>query len=113
MTPSEAKRPAPGGAFRFKVSDSAAVPLRGHMLRLKVVEGNPSMKDLKPGRALTVTSPSGETRQIGIVGHSATAGRARQDRLDQLRELDIIISSDDASKSGRRIAIGWSVSGPV
>jgi len=112
MTPSEAKGPAPGGAFRFKVSDSAAVPLRGHVLRLKVVEGSPSMKDLKPGRVLEVTSPAGQTRQVAIVGHSATSGRARQDRLDRLRELDIVISADDASKGGL-IDIGWTVSGPA
>jgi hypothetical protein len=95
------------GAFRFRISDSLEVPLRGHMLRLRLLEGSPSMKVLGPGKELTVVSPAGERRIVRIIGHSATGGRATQSRLDTTRELDIIISSHDAGEGRDRIGIGW------
>ena len=38
-----------GGVFSFRVSDVVDVPLRGLLLRLRVVEGAPSMSDLATG----------------------------------------------------------------
>jgi hypothetical protein len=107
------RKPAPGGAFRFRVSDSLEVPLRGHLLRLRLLEGHPSMKDLAPGGKVRVSAPSGAGREIGIVGHSATGGLATQDRLDQTGELDLVIGYDDAGEGVERIEIGWVVTGPV
>lgn len=101
------------GPFEFRVSDSLAVPLRGHLLRLKLREGTPSMKDLQPGRKLRATSPGGERREITIVGHSATGGWATQDRLDREREVDLVVSQADGGNGASMIGIGWSVTGPV
>lgn len=101
------------GEFRFRVSDSLDVPLRGHMLRLKLMEGSPSMKDLAKGCRLRVESPAGANRSVRIIGHSATGGRATQKRLDATRELDIVITAEDAGTGGDRIDIGWVAVGPV
>lgn len=100
-----------GGAFRFRVSDSVDVPLRGRMLRLKVVDGSPAMADLKPGRTLRVSGPGGE-RTVTVVGHAVTSGRATQERLDKVRELDVIVA-DDAEQAEGPVEIGWYASGPV
>ena len=102
-----------GGPFRFRVSDIVDVPLRGHLLRLELSEGTPSMKDLQPGRKLRVISPDGERREITIVGHSATGGRATQERLERTRQLDLVVSRADAGTGASRIDIGWSVAGPL
>jgi hypothetical protein len=102
---------AEGGAFRFRVSDSVEVPLRGRMLRLRVVEGTPAMADLVPGSTLRVSGP-GEDRTITVVGHAVTSGRATQERLDRVRELDVVIA-DDAERERGPIDIGWYASGPV
>ena len=102
-----------GGPFSFRVSDSLEVPLRGHMLRLKVREGTPSMKDLAPGRSLRIRAPDGRERTVSIIGHSTTSGKATQERLDRTRELDVIISSADAGAYSDRIGIGWTAEGPV
>lgn len=102
-----------GGPFSFRVSDSLEVPLRGHMLRLRVAEGRPSMKDLAPGRRLRIRAPDGRERTVTIVGHSVTSGKASQERLETTRELDIIISSADAGAYEDRIGIGWTAEGPV
>jgi hypothetical protein len=102
-----------GGAFRFRVSDSLEVPLRGHLLRLRRIEGSPSMKDLAPGQTIRVAGPDGTTRDVTILGHSATGGRASQKRLDTTGELDIVIPREQAGDGEARIAIGWSVSGPT
>lgn len=95
------------GAFRFRVSDSLAVPLRGHLLRLRLVDGSPSMKELSPGRTLTIVSPTADERTVTIIGHSATGGRATQSRLDTTRELDVVISGEDAGEGRALIGIGW------
>jgi hypothetical protein len=101
------------GPFRFRVSDSMEVPLRGHMLRLRLLEGTPSMKDLQPGRRIRAESPASEKREITIVGHSATGGIASQERLEKTRELDVVVSRSDAGTGPSRIDIGWMVTGPV
>jgi hypothetical protein len=102
---------AAGGEFRFRVSDSVDVPLRGRMLRLRVVEGSPAMADLKPGSALRV-SGSGQQRIVTVVAHAVTSGRATQARLDRVRELDVVIA-DDAERDDGPVGIGWYASGPV
>jgi hypothetical protein len=102
-----------GGAFRFRVSDSLNVPLRGHLLRLKLLEGTPSMKDLAPGKRIHLSGPSGAGRDVGILGHSATGGRATQERLENTKELDLVIRTEDAGDGPERVEIGWHVTGPV
>lgn len=107
------KKSGAGGPFRFRVSDSLEVPLRGHLLRLKVNEGTPSMSDLGPGSRLRVVAPDGRERTVTVVGHGATGGRATQERLERMRELDVVISSNDAGAYEDRIGIGWMATGPV
>ena len=106
------KTKSAGGPFRFRVSDSVVVPLRGRMLRLRVVDGTPAMTDLKPGRGLRVSGPDGGERVIRIIDHAVTSGRATQERLDRVRELDVVIADDQADEQGP-IAIGWFARGPV
>ena len=102
-----------GGPFRFRVSDSLEVPLRGQLLRLRLEDGSPAMTDLKPGRKVRLVSPSGAAREVQIVGHSATGGRATQERLEKTRELDLVIARGDAGEGGERVDIGWALTGPV
>jgi len=107
-----ASKTAPGGPFRFRVSDSLNVPLRGHLLRLRLLEGTPSMKDLAPGRRIRLSAPSGAGRDVAILGHSATGGRATQERLETTRELDVVIRAEDAGDGPERVEIGRQVTGP-
>lgn len=100
-----------GGSFRFRVSDAVEVPARGYLLRLRLMEGSPSMAELKPGRLLRLRAPDGEERLVRIQDHAITGGRATQARLDRTRELDVIISRADALQGGRPVAIGWVVDG--
>lgn len=113
MTPTTTQKPLPDGDFRFRVSDSCEVPLRGHLLRLRLLEGSPSVRDLRPGHRVRASSPNGDERLIRIVAHSTTGGRMTQKRLDHDRELDILISADDAGTADARIDIGWFVTGPA
>lgn len=98
-----------GGAFRLRVSDVLEVPLRGMLVRFRVLDGRPSIGDLKPGRQLRMAGPDGTERTVTIVDHAVTGGRQTQERLDTLRELDVIVSADE----GRPIGLGWTASGPV
>lgn len=102
-----------GGEFRFRVSDAVVVPLRGPMLRLKLLEGRPSVRDLAVGRRLLLTAPGGESRELVIAAHSATGGRQTQARLDRLGELDVIVAEVVGGPGGAPVDIGWVASGPV
>lgn len=102
-----------GGPFRFRVSDALDVPLRGYLLRLRLLEGRPDIDDLSPGSRLLLRSPDGEERQVRVEDFSTTGGRQTQERLDRYGELDIMISNDDAlGEDGRAIDIGWIVLRP-
>jgi len=102
-----------GGEFRFRVSDAVMVPLRGLMLRLRLLDGTPSMKDLAVGRRVRLTSPTGESRELAIMAHSVTGGRQTQKRLDQLKELDVLVAEVDGATGRSPVDIGWVASGPV
>jgi hypothetical protein len=104
---------AKGTSYTFRVSDSVNVPLRGRMLRLRLTEGSPSMKDLSVGETLRLTSPGGETRDVSILAHSVTSGIPTQKRLDRNRELDVIVSEEEATTGGVPIDIGWMARGPI
>jgi hypothetical protein len=98
-----------GGPFTFRVSDVVEVPLRGTLLRLRLVNGTPSMDDLGVGAALRLRSPAGVERDVHVTAHSVTGGKPTQERLDRVRELDVLI--DGAAE--KPIEIGWTASGPV
>jgi len=83
------------------------------MLRLRLTAGAPSMTDLAPGCRILLASPGGATREVVILGHSATVGRATQARLEATRELDVMIARQDAGEGENRVDIGWQVSGPI
>lgn len=105
------KESSGGGPFVFRVSDVVDVPLRGTMLRLRVVEGTPSLTDLGVGRGLTLRTPAGEERSVRITAHSVTGGKPTQARLDRTGEFDVIV--DVAGLAGEPVEIGWMASGPV
>ena len=104
---------AKGTQYTFRVSDSVTVPLRGQMLRLRLTNGSPSMKDLGVGEMMRLTSPDGKTHEVRILAHSVTSGMPTQKRLDANGELDVIVSEADALVGGELIGIGWMASGPV
>lgn len=107
------RRKTGGGPFRFRVSDVVDVPLRGTILRLKLMEGTPSMGDLPVGARLRVApADGGAEREVEIRAHSVTGGKASQERLDATRELDVVIAGD-AARSPDPIEIGWVASGPA
>ena len=98
--------------YTFRVSDAVNVPLRGHMLRLRLTEGNPSMDDLAVGQVLRLRSPGGETRDLPILAHSVTGGNPTQKRLERTGELDVIVDGALAEGDGDPVEIGWLASGP-
>lgn len=111
--PSAERSVAGGFRFSFRVSDALVVPLRGYLLRLRLVDGHPNLNELRPGRKLLVSAPDGERRVVRIKDLSITGGRATRERLEATHELDIVISEGDAARNDRRIAMGWTASGPV
>lgn len=95
--------------FRFNVSDACMVPLRGWMLRLKLVEGDFDPSMLSPGSTFRLRSPDGEGWTATVKGLSATAGRQTRKRVEKYKEFDIVIPASDAVRDGGEVAIGWSV----
>lgn len=100
------------GPFVFRVSDVVEVPYRGHLLRLRLLEGEPDVRDVAPGRWLRLRDPGGTARDVRILDLGVVGGRATQRRLERTRELDILIPDQDARAAGA-IRIGWRAEGPV
>jgi hypothetical protein len=93
--------------YRFRVSDAYAVPLRGWLLRLKLLDGSFEPKMLKPGSSLRLLGPEGEEREVSVRGLAATAGRQTSKRVDTYAEFDIVIGTDDAVRDGQPVGLGW------
>ena len=100
------KKKSAGGTFALRVSDVVDVPLRGTLLRLRVVEGTPSMTELTIGSQLRLRAPTGVERDVRIDAYAVTGGRATQERLDRTGELDVVVS-DVAAGGADPIEIGW------
>ena len=93
--------------YRFRVSDAYFVPLRGWMLRLKLLEGDFSPSMLRTGGSLRLVAPDGEERVVTVKGLSVTGGRQRKSRVDAYGEYDLIIPREQALGDDRPVGIGW------
>jgi hypothetical protein len=96
-------------AYRFRVSDAVQVPLRGMLLRLKLVDGTPDLESLEPGETIQLVAPDGGTRTAEVKALSLTGGNASQRGLDRYRQLDLVIGPDGAGEPP--VGIGWHVVG--
>src|SRR5215510_7362672 len=99
--------------FEFRVSDTLVVPLRGRLLRLRVVSGNPQANALAAGKRLRVRAPDGNEREVRILDHSITGGNVSQAGLDRKREVDVIVSNEESEIDGEPIGLGRPAHGPV
>lgn len=99
--------------FRFNVSDAVEVPLRGVLLRLRLLEGEPSVNQLGPGASIRLVAPDGTQRVVPIKAHSLTGGRNGQARLEKAGLIDLIIERDDAFAEDAPVGIGWKAEGPI
>lgn len=93
--------------YRFRISDAYFVPLRGWMLRLKLLDGDFDPKTLKPGSSLRLVAPDGDERVVTVKGLSVTGGRNKKERVDEYREFDLVIPPEDAVQDDRQVDIGW------
>lgn len=100
-------------SFRFNVSDALDVPLRGFLLRLRLLDGTPAVKDIRPGTRLRLRSPDGRERVVTVTDKSVTGGRNTQERLDKTGQIDVIIPSAEAYAENEAVGIGWVAEGPV
>jgi hypothetical protein len=95
------------------VSDALEMPHRGFLLRLRVSEGSPQVGSLGVGESFLLIAPDGRERVVRIADHSVTAGRLTQERLDRVREVDVLIDRRDGWIDEDIVEIGWTVAGPV
>lgn len=93
--------------YRFRVSDAYFVPLRGWMLRLKLLDGSFEPSMLKPGSSFRLVAPDGEERVASVLGWGATAGKQTKQRVETYREFDIVIPQQDAVRDDRPVDLGW------
>jgi hypothetical protein len=99
-----------GGDFQFRVSDFVEIPMRGYLLRLKLVSGDPAIGDIAPGSRIALRAPDGTERVVTVKDYSVTQGVPSQKRLDRTRELDVVIAANDALGNGTPVEIGWTAS---
>jgi hypothetical protein len=93
--------------FRFNVSDAYFIPLRGWMLRLKLVDGSFEPSMLSPGTSFKLVAPDGHERTATVKGLSVTGGRQTRQRVEEYKEFDVVIPVEDAVMDSREVEIGW------
>lgn len=93
--------------FGMTVSDIMDVPLRGLVLRLKVVSGSAKVAELAIGRKLRLIGPSGEHQVVRILAHPLAGGKVTQKRLDKYGEFDALIGPADAGGTTAPINFGF------
>lgn len=93
--------------YRFRVSDAYFVPLRGWMLRLKLLDGDFDPKTLKRGASLRLVAPDGDDRVVTVKDLAVTGGRQKKERVEEYREFDLVIPPEDAVRDDRKVDIGW------
>ena len=93
--------------YRFRISDAYFVPLRGWMLRLKLLDGEFEPSMLKPGSSLRLSAPDGAEHTVTVKGLAATGGFQRKDRVDAYGEFDVVIPAEDRFLENMNVAIGW------
>lgn len=98
------------GSWRFHVSDVVRVPLRGYLLRLRLVQGDPELSALEPGKTIRLVGPDGAERTATVKALSVTQGRPSQARMEKKRELDLVVPPADVEGSPP-VEMGWSVVG--
>jgi hypothetical protein len=49
---------------------------------------------------------------VKITAYAVSSGKATQERLDRVRELDVVIADSDAVADGP-VEIGWLATGPA
>lgn len=93
----------------IQVSDVVDVPLRGQVLRLRVTDQVPRLAEVAVGRRLRLRGPQGEEQIVRIVDYSITGGKVTQERLERVRELDVLVEADDNSKQRVPVDFGYTV----
>lgn len=96
--------------YRFRVSDVVQVPLRGTMLRLKLLEGDPSPDALEAGKTIRLVGPGGRTASAQVRSLAVTTGSAAKETLHQYRQVDVVVAPESSS-DGLPVGIGWFVVG--
>lgn len=91
----------------MRVSDVVDVPLRGQVLRLKIQDAVPQISEVAVGRRLRLRSPRGDEHVVRIVDHSITGGAVSQKRIERVRELDVLIRSDEPAVERVPVDFGY------
>ncbi|MBI4540759.1 MAG: hypothetical protein HY704_14755 [Gemmatimonadetes bacterium] len=89
----------------FRVIDAMDAPLGGRIVRLRVLEGRPTVKSLK-GAALKAISPrNGAQRVVRIRDFSIVGGRPSDRRIAESGRCDLLI--EDPAAGEEPIEVGW------
>ncbi len=90
---------------RFRVLDAMPAPHGGHILRLRLHEGDPPpLRTLRNAR-LTASGPDGDTAEAEVSGFAVFGGKPSADRFARSGRIDVHVTGADAGTIGLR----WNV----
>ncbi|MDT8368694.1 MAG: hypothetical protein RQ745_05775 [Longimicrobiales bacterium] len=90
---------------RFRVLDAMPAPHGGHILRLRLQEGDPpSLSTLRRAR-LRASGPDGGAAEAEVTGFAVFGGRPSADRLARSGRVDVHVEGEDAGAIG----LQWNV----
>lgn len=77
-------------------SDAVAVPLRGYLRRLRLLDWPPALGDVSPGVTRNLRSRDGTLRTVVIKDHSNVDGGVSRDLPESNRQPDLVIVRREA-----------------
>lgn len=98
--------------MEFKIVDALQAPRRGRILRLRTVEGTPTVDALE-GATMEAIGPRGdEERRVRIIGFPTIGGRPDDERYARTGRVDVVVVPVDHDALDD-ILFGWTLRGPA
>lgn len=95
----------------FRVIDALDAPHGGRIVRLRVLEGHPTVKELK-GATLEARPPgNGDQRLLRVRNFAILGGRPSDRRIAQSKRCDLVI--DDLTPGDDAVDVGWELRLPA
>lgn len=87
---------------RFRVLDAMAAPHGGHILKLRLQEGDPpALRSLK-GATLAASGPDGGRAEVEVAGFAVFGGKPSPERFARSGRIDLHVNGADAGSIGLR-----------
>lgn len=100
------------GRLVFRIVDALVAPHRGRILRLRALEGRPTVSALEDATLRAVSPDGSEERLVRVLDFSLLGGKPSDERFARSGRVDLVVGPAD-DRPIDDVDLGWRVEGPV